>query len=276
MEHDVIFCISSLYWASTIGFLISTTLKNAQRINTSEKFSSELLLKIFEKYNVTMAMTSPTVLAMLIESPNISTTNLSSMKLLMCGGSQVYEHIRRQMNAYLPNGEVYVCYGISEPGGLLTLNYPKSVPESVGKLSAMFRAKVLNENDEKCGINIDGEICFKGYYPLLGYYNNQRATDEIMCNDDGYFRTGDIGHFDADGNLYLVDRKKDILKYMSNHVSPSEIENVILQLNGVQIVCVVGIPDVKYMDLPAAVIVRSDKCNVTEHDVQQIVKGKCF
>lgn len=217
-------------------------------------------------------MTSPTIVAMLVESPLIGTVNLASITTMMCGGSKVYEHIRQKMNFFLPNGELRVLYGMSEPGGILTMNYPTSVPGSVGKMAPKFQAKILDDENGKCGIGVNGEICFRSTYPLLGYYRNETATDELML-DDGYFRTGDIGHFDVDGNLFLVDRKKDILKYMSNHVSPSEIENVILQLNGVKLVSVVGVPDVKYMDLPAAVIVRNGVDDVTEDDVRAIVKG---
>lgn len=273
-RNDVVLALSSLYWASTIGLLISSTLKGALRINITEKFSPDLTLQVIEKYRCTFVMTSPTIVAMLIESPLINTVNLSSITTMMCGGSQVHEHVRTTINSHLPNGELRVVYGMSEPGGILTMNfYPKSVPGSVGKMAPKFQAKILDDTNRNCGIGVNGEVCFRSTYPLLGYFRNQTATDELML-DDGFFRTGDIGHFDEDGNLFLVDRKKDILKYMSNHVSPSEIENVILQLNGVKIVCVVGVPDVKCMDLPAAVIIRNGVDHVTEDDVRRIVKGK--
>lgn len=86
-------------------------------------------------------------------------------------------------------------------------------------------------------------------------------------------KTGDIGHFDEDGNLYFVDRKKDLLKYCNAHVSPSEIDTFLTETSDIKSACVVGIPDADSNDLPAAVIVRSEESKITENDVFNLVAG---
>lgn len=91
---------------------------------------------------------------------------------------------------------------------------------------------------------------------------------------DGWIRTGDVGYFDADGFLYLVDRRKEILKYFGSQVSPSELENVLMQHPGIANVCVVGVSDTLAGDLPAAVVIKSTTADVTEDDINTLMKSK--
>jgi 4-coumarate--CoA ligase len=86
-------------------------------------------------------------------------------------------------------------------------------------------------------------------------------------------RTGDLGYFDKDGFLYCVDRKKEILKYCGIQISPTEIESVIMQVSGVVAAVVVGVPHKLFVDLPAALVVRSDQ-NLTSEYIQKFVAGK--
>ena len=88
-----------------------------------------------------------------------------------------------------------------------------------------------------------------------GYYNNAEATKNAI-DDEGFYKTGDIGFFNDEGFLFIVDRKKDIMKYKGYQFNPSEIENVIENIEGVKLVAVVGIPDSIGSDLPTAVVVR--------------------
>lgn len=129
--------------------------------------------------------------------------------------------------------------------------------DSVGFLFNGFRAKIIDDDGQKCGLGIDGEICLKSNYKFLGYYSNEKATMEAI-DDDGFLMTGDIGHFDKNGYLYVVDRKKEMLKYCGMQISPSEIESFLLTSVKVKAACVVGIPDDKG-DLPAAVVIPNDK-----------------
>lgn len=86
--------------------------------------------------------------------------------------------------------------------------------------------------------------------------------------------TGDLGYFDEDALLFLIDRKKDMFKYCNHHVSPTELELMIEQNNDVQAVCVVGIPDDFAEHLPAAVIVRMPDSSITEDDIMDIIDSK--
>lgn len=103
-----------------------------------------------------------------------------------------------------------------------------------------------------------------------GYVENPNATAEAI-DKYGWVHSGDIGHFDSEGYLHIVDRKKDILKYKNFHVTPSEIEELIMELSEIKEVCVVGIPDEIYTDLPAAVVVITKP--ITEQKIIDYVAG---
>jgi 4-coumarate--CoA ligase len=109
---------------------------------------------------------------------------------------------------------------------------------------------------------------------LQGYYSNPEATAQAL-DEQGFFKTGDIGYFDENHFLYIVDRKKDILKYKGFQFNPSEIESVIEVIEGVEMVAVVGLPDPIVTDLPTAVVVRRKGFeDLTEEKILRVVAEK--
>lgn len=98
-----------------------------------------------------------------------------------------------------------------------------------------------------------------------GYYNNQAASDNAT-DENGYLRTGDIGFIDENGYVFLIDRKKEVMKYKGYQVGTTEIEDVIKSIEGVEMVCVVGIPDPVCTNLPAAVVVKNEEFDELSED----------
>lgn len=275
IQDDVLLCFSSLYWLSGFLTLMLATIVGARRIITTETFNPELFLYIVEKYKVTVTMTSPSYVALLLQSDRLCQSSLSSMKLFWCGGSYVAEELTREMNKYLINGKVQVAYGLTEIAGMLSANNTSRNPNSVGKLVFNVKVKLIDDNGQCCGVNETGEICCKPLYPFLGYFGDDENTKQ-MLDDNGWLHTGDAGYFDADGYLYIVDRKKDILKYMNYQISPSELESIILTCDGVANVCIVGIPDLVKTDLPAAVVVRTHFGHrITSEEIKNVVQETC-
>lgn len=222
---------------------------------------------------ITKIFLAPSQIAAVLSSSELYNTDLSTIKTVLTGGSIVSKELVERTNKLLLNGCVRNVYGMSEHGGIISLTYPIVKHGSVGLLYEGALAKIIDENNELCGVGEKGELLIYPRYPVLGYYRNKDATNETI-DIDGWIHTGDVGYFDEDGHLFLVDRKKDIMKYKGFQVSPSEIENVILKLNGVSNVCVVEIPELT-TDLPAALILRSDGDHkVTEEEVISIVRSK--
>ncbi|TDG38644.1 hypothetical protein AWZ03_014935, partial [Drosophila navojoa] len=102
------------------------------------------------------------------------------------------------------------------------------------------------------------------------YYGNPEATSQIL-DSDGWIHTGDLGYFNDDNLLHVVDRKKAMLKFQGIHYWPAEIENVIRELPQVRDVCVVGIADDVLGDVAAALVVKSPSCNITPEEIMNHV-----
>ena len=106
-----------------------------------------------------------------------------------------------------------------------------------------------------------------------GYYNNEEASRNAL-DSDGYIKTGDIGFFNDDGVLFIIDRKKEIFKYRGFHVNPSEIENLIYSIQGVKIVTVVALPDLYRTSMAAAAIVKNLNSPLTTDEVLEFVTSQ--
>ncbi|XP_031623989.1 probable 4-coumarate--CoA ligase 1 [Contarinia nasturtii] len=265
----VLLAFSSLYWISGWFILIGGMINGSTRIITTESFTPELHLQFIEKYRVTFILSVSHQMALLLKCDRIDHTDLSSLKLQMVGGAKCSFNIHREINAKLPNGKVVSGYGMSEASSAISMNLGDN--DSVGQLLGSFIVKIVDENGNRCGIGENGEICFKTNYKFLGYFGNQKATDEVF-DDEGFFLTGDIGHFDEDGNLYFIDRIKELIKYCNFQISPSQIETFLIELPDIKGACIIGIPgEVASNDLPAAYIVRNEASNITEKDIFNLV-----
>lgn len=136
-------------------------------------------------------------------------------------------------------------------------------------------AKVIDpETDELCGPNKCGELCFKGPSVMKGYMKNKTATIE-MIDRDGFLHTGDIGYYDDDKYIYVVDRMKELIKYKGFQVAPAELEAILLTHDAVLEAAVVGIPDERAGEIPRAFVVRKPSKLVTEEELIEFVGGLC-
>lgn len=239
---------------------------------TTQPFSAELMLELVERYKVTATMTAPSHISMLLQSPDIHIADLSSLVRFYATGGVVPDELCRRINQFLPS-DLRVVYGMSEVAGMVSTNVLPTRSGSVGLLMSGMRIRILNDQDELCGPNEDGEVSIWVDPPFQGYWNNEESTAAIF-DEDGWMRSGDIGHFDDDSFLYLVDRKKDMMKYRGYQISPSEVEGIVMTARAVAAVCVVGVPDEESNDLPTALVVRSSNDeNVTEADICDLVMG---
>lgn len=271
-ENKVCFSQSSIFWFSGLRSLLLATIHGATRIINSDPLTSECLWRLVEKYRVNIFYCGSYHLLEWFESGILLKVDLSSVEHAVLCGCNVSFSIRNQLTAYLPNGKVHNEYGLTELGPV-AIDYPNPNEKgAAGELLNGFTVKIVDDNENRCGIGIIGEICIKNRYRFLGYYNNNELTKNAI-DDEGFFRTGDLGYMDNDGNLYVADRKKDTIVY-DEWVFPSEVETVLLRSPDVKAVCVVGIPYNQIIEWPTAVVVRSKGSTISKGDVCRIVEGK--
>lgn len=214
-------------------------------------------------------------MALLLDSEEIKTADLSSVRSYFGGGSIVEDDIMEKLSSYIPNGIFLRSYGLSEIGSVATIEIYNKKSGSIQLFTDNTRIKIIDEDGKPQGPNVKGQICIKVDFPFLGYYGNDEAKDTIM-GEDGWIHSGDIGYFTEDAQLKIVDRIKAIIKYRNYHVSPAEVESLIYNHPMVKQVCVVGTPDPVSSDLPTAVIVTKSNVTIPAQEIIDLVAGRFY
>lgn len=141
-----------------------------------------------------------------------------------------------------------------------------------GLLLPGFLGKVVDlETQETLEAGQTGEICYMGEQLMLGYWNNPEATRQTI-DQDGWLHTGDIGYFDNEDKLHVVDRVKELIKYKGYQVSPSEIETILLSHHAVKDAAVADKPDERCGEIAVAFVAKQPGATVTAQDLQELVK----
>lgn len=259
---------STTYWGS--GFLPVITVglsNNDVRIITKQRFSVETFIELIETHKVSSVIMPPSQAMEMVSSDKLSVSDYSSLRSVIIAGGAMSAALRKKLKENLPIVKFIIAYSMTE--FVISLPLGTENETSVGNvLSCNVQAKIVDDDGNRLGVNEPGELrVFNSTCPFLGYFGNEEATKDAF-DSEGFFITGDVGYFDEDCQLYIIDRKKEILKYKNYPYNPSEIEAVIEQIEGVKFASVVGIPDPMVGDMPtAAVVLKSgyeDKLTVDE------------
>jgi len=200
------------------------------------KWNADVYFDSIPKYRVTSVYLVPSLVHQIVHHPRFPTADFSTVQTINCGAAYLPFSLSEQLRARFPGVQrVGEGYGMSEctlsisfkpvPGMLE--GRAKNVPGSVGMLLPGVEARVVREDGQLAAVNEPGELQVRSGSVALGYWKNQKATDETF--KDGWLRTGDRIRIDADGVLYFEDRAKDTLKVSGMQVSPTEIEETLLQ-----------------------------------------------
>ncbi len=146
-------------------------------------------------------------------------------------------------------------------------------PGSVGITVSNTECRIVDANGVDQDVDGEGELWVRGPQVMQGYFGNESATDATI-DGEGWLHTGDVGRFDTDGHLFIVDRVKELIKYKGFQVPPAELEALLITHPGVADVAVIGVPDEEAGELPKAFIVKREGTDVSEADLQEFVKSK--
>jgi 4-coumarate--CoA ligase len=153
------------------------------------------------------------------------------------------------------------------------IEYTEFIPNNMGLVCRNTELKIVDINTgQSLGPNVDGEICVRGPKMFSGYLNNIEATKEAI-DSDGWLHTGDIGHYDQNERIFITDRLKEMIKFGTFPISPTEIEQFLLTHESVAEVTVVGVKHESETQWPRAYVkVKNDK-SVTEEELKNFVAG---
>jgi long-chain acyl-CoA synthetase len=185
----------------------------------------------------------PSMIQMLLGQP-LEEADLSELTAISSGAAPLAEEVRREFEARVPSATIYEGYGCTESATLISAN-PAGARRvgSVGLPVAGCEVSIQDDGGAMLAAGQDGEICVRSPGVMSGYWHAPDATSAALAG--GWLHTGDIGHLDADGYLYVVDRKKDLILRGGFNVFPRDVEDVLVAHPAVALAGVVGRPDVR-------------------------------
>jgi acyl-CoA synthetase (AMP-forming)/AMP-acid ligase II len=247
---------SNISWVSMLSTLVV-----GGCIVIEKRFEPARTLATIAQHRVTHSSLVPIMVQRLLEAPDFPSSDLSSLDALMCCGSPLGLHVKKR--ALQDFGCDFIeLYGLTE--GIITTLDPEDTHGrelSVGKPLPGTQICLLDDNDQPVPAGDSGEIVSRGHITMAGYHNRPEANTEASWQDANghrWLRSGDIGRFDEEGFLYIVDRKKDMILSGGQNIYPADIENEIQTHPNVAEVAVIGVPSEVWGETPLAIVVARD------------------
>lgn len=261
-ELDCSIAVAPLSHGAGIHALLNVARGAATVILPGESLNPELFWASVETYRVTNLFTVPTIIKILVEHPSVDNYDHSSLRYVVYAGAPMYRS--DQKFALQKLGKILVQYfGLGEVTGCITLlpahmHSAEDADENSNIGSCGFARTGMNvsiQDDDGLNVNAGdlGEICVKGPAVFNGYFGNKEATEKALRG--GWFHTGDIGFIDQRGLLHITGRQSDMYISGGSNVYPREIEELLLSYPDVLEAAVIGLPDPKWGESGAAVIV---------------------
>ncbi|MBV8957212.1 MAG: 4-coumarate--CoA ligase family protein [Actinobacteria bacterium] len=270
-DDDAFVAVLPFFHIYGMQVLMNMGLRAGATIVTMPRFDLEQFLSLHQQHQLTRAFVAPPMVVALAKHPIVDNYDLSALKLIFSGAAPLSAELAEECGRRL-DCEVVQGYGMTEVSPV-THATPMGMykPGSVGVTVPNTETRIVDPGSGKdLDVDEDGEVWVKGPQVMKGYLNNEKAT-KATIDDDGWLHTGDIGHIDADGHLYVVDRLKELIKYKGFQVPPAELEALLLTHPQVADAAVIGLPDDEAGEIPAAYIVLKDGADVSAADIQSFV-----
>lgn len=243
------------------------------------RFEIEQFCAAVQKHRITFTYVVPPIILLLAKNPIIDKYDLSSLRMMNSGAApltqELVEAVYKRLKLPVKQG-----YGLSETSPTTHTQpwdeWNKTIG-SVGRLFPNMTAKYMSPEESEVPAGEVGELWMKGPNIFKGYHNNPEGTKNALT-EDGYFKTGDVGYQDQDGNFYITDRVKELIKYKGFQVPPAELEGLLLSHPKINDVAVVGIySEDQATEVPRAYIVPApgvEGGRKTEEDIVAWLRAK--
>src|SRR5215468_10764533 len=214
----------------------------------------------------------PAMIQMLLAQP-LEDFDLSSLRYVNSGAAPLAAETREQWERRVPGSQILEGYGCTESGAVISVNPPgASRPGSVGPPIPGYQVSIRDDNDAGVPAGTDGEICVCADGVMAGYWNSPAETAATLRG--GWLHTGDIGRLDADGYLYVLDRKKDLIIRGGFNVFPRDVEDVLLEHPAVAMAGVVGRPDPRLGEEVVAFVSLLPGGQATPAEIIEFARGR--
>lgn len=252
--------------------ILSMALRNGATVVTMPRFDLEHFLQLLKDYKITSAYLVPPIVLALAKHPMVDDYDLSHLKFVTSGAAPLPEPVARECGQRI-GCVVKQGYGLTETSPVTHIS-PKDRPsklKAVGLAVANTVTRIVDlTSGEPLEVGETGEIWIRGPQVMKGYLKNPDAT-AAMIDKEGWLHTGDVGHVDEDGFLYVVDRVKELIKYKGLQIAPAELEAILVSHPDVADAAVIPSPDEEAGEVPKAFVVLRPGKEATADAVMDFV-----
>jgi acyl-CoA synthetase (AMP-forming)/AMP-acid ligase II len=257
-----------LYHVGALDLTFTTLLYLGCYQRILRKFATVEVLDAIERERLSTIWLAPAMVKLLLDDESLPGRDVSSMRVIIDGGEKMPLPLIDRLLTSFPGAWFADAYGLTETvSGDTFLNKGKERDKlgSVGKPVFNVDLRLVKDDGTEAAAGEEGEIVIRGPKVSVGYWRDPEAT--ARAHRDGWFRTGDVGVFDADGYLYIVDRLKDMILSGGENVASLEVERVLYEHEAVAEVAVVGRPHERWGEVPVAFVVLHDGATVDEDEL---------
>jgi acyl-CoA synthetase (AMP-forming)/AMP-acid ligase II len=235
-------------------------------------FEPEAVMQLTEQYQVDWTTVVPTMLAMMLDHPQFRPERFASMRDLVYGASPMPTGLLERVRALLPGVALWQGYGMTECSSVLTMLTDSDHRVGGKRLSSAGRPvlgvqlTIQDRGGNALGPNEEGEVCARAGNFFREYWHRPKETEVAV--HDGWYHTGDVGHLDEEGFLYLVDRSNDMIVTGGENVYSIEVENALSTHPAVAEVAVIGVPHPTWGEQVCAIVVLHPGAVVTAEELQ--------
>ncbi len=279
-ESDASLVVAPLTHGAGVHLLTQVARAAKTVLPEGDRFDAADAWALVERWRVTNMFTVPTILKLLVEHPSVEAHDHASLRHVIYAGAPMYRADQKHALGVL--GPVLVQYfGLGEVTGAITVLRPEDHEIEDGpavKLATCGRERtgmqvsIQDDAGRELATGMTGEICVCGPAVFAGYHDNDEANAKAFR--DGWFRTGDLGHLDAEGDLFITGRASDMYISGGSNVYPREIEEKILAHGAIDEVAVIGMPDPVWGEIGVAVCVLRPEAELNGPALTEWLKGQ--
>ena len=272
-ERDITILPVPAYHVTGLFALLGLFIYAGGCVRLHKFFNAERVLKEMEKERITFIHASPAVYSMLLEKRE-KYPKMPDMRIMACGSGNMPGQKLEEIRQWIPQVQFRTVYGLTETSSPATI-FPVNAAESPhigssGRPIPGLEFKICDDCGESLAPYETGTVLVRGTTVIEEYY--KQTTGAI--NSEHWLDTGDIGYFDRDGYLYITDRKKDMINRGGEKICSYDVENILYEIPGIREAAVVGIPDERYGEVPAAMIVLEDENCPGEEEIRAYLQKK--